>query len=399
MLKKYLIGLLTMCVFTIPLSAQIDNENLPEELQLTAKDTTIVTSNMVGLGWNIIMDTGDRLRTFPGSSEDWHLLPYPSRISFGRNFRSGLSLEGIASVNKFMEGKMVEDMILTEDLPYFSVDSRLSYNLNRLFDRVGWFDPYVGAGLGYTSIDGSGQGTYNGVLGFRTWLSERWGIDINSTGKWSMGDGVTNHIQHAAGVVYQFNIEKDLTKKGKEKLRLIEAYLQEQKRLQDSIAAAQLAEEEARRLAEQLEREREAAELAAAEKAKQEAEQKLKETIRQKLDDAGFAYFGFDSSYLTPGAKEVLDLVADFLNEYPDVDIKITAHADSRGTEKYNQWLSDRRAERTLKYLLDKGIAAERISSEGKGETELRNDCGDGIPCPEDKHSENRRSQFIVLEF
>ncbi|MDH3698247.1 MAG: OmpA family protein [Flavobacteriaceae bacterium] len=399
MLKNYPIGLLTMCVFSISITAQTINDKLPEELQLTAKDTMIARSNMVGLGLNIIMDTGKRLNNFPGKSEEWHMVPYPSRVSFGRNFRSGLSLEGIATVNKFMEGKLVEQVVLTEDRSFFSVDSRLSYNINRLFGRTGWFDPYVGAGLGYTSIEGDGQGTYNGVVGIRTWLSERWGIDVNTSGKWSMGDGITNYMQHAAGVVYQFNIEKELNKEGKDKLRLIEEYLREQKRLQDSITAAQLAEEEARRLAERLEREKEAAELAAAEKAKEEAERKLKDTIRKKLEDAGFAYFGFDSSYLTSGAKEVLDLVADFLTEYPKVNIKITAHADSRGTEEYNQWLSDRRAERTLKYLFDKGISAERINAEGKGETELRNDCEDGVPCPETKHSENRRSQFIVLEF
>ena len=139
--------------------------------------------------------------------------------------------------------------------------------------------------------------------------------------------------------------------------------------------------------------------MAAAERAREEAERKLKETIRQKLEDAGFAYFGFDSSYLTSGAKEVLDLVADFLTEYPEVNISITAHADSRGTDQYNQWLSDRRASRTLEYLKSKGIAEDRVKAEGKGETELRNECEDGVNCPESKHSENRRSQFIVIEF
>ncbi|MDH3795307.1 MAG: hypothetical protein OER83_00395, partial [Flavobacteriaceae bacterium] len=107
MLKNYPIGLLTMCVFSISITAQTINDKLPEELQLTAKDTMIARSNMVGLGLNIIMDTGKRLNNFPGKSEEWHMVPYPSRVSFGRNFRSGLSLEGIATVNKFMEGKLV----------------------------------------------------------------------------------------------------------------------------------------------------------------------------------------------------------------------------------------------------------------------------------------------------
>ena len=401
MTKNYFAVLLFSAASCTTLFAQqYNNDELPEELKLTRQDTTIVSSNMVGLGFNMIMDTGERLSGFPGSSEDWHIVPYPSRVSFGRNFKGGLALEGIAAVNRFMEGKVVEGNVLTEDLSYFSIDSRLSYNLNRLFGRTGWFDPYVGVGLGYTSIEGEGNGTYNGVVGFRTWLSERWGIDVNSSGKWSMGDGmVSNHMQHAAGVVYQFNIKKEWSKKGLDKIRKIEEYLREQKRIEDSITAAKAAEEEARLLAERLQREKEAAELAAAEKAREEAERKLKETIRQKLEDAGFAYFGFDSSYLTSGAKEVLDLVADFLEEYPEVNISITAHADSRGTTQYNQWLSERRAKRTLEYLNSKGIDESRVTAEGKGESELRNECEDGVQCPESKHSENRRSQFIVIEF
>ena len=401
MWKRHACFLLTVSMgFSTLFAQQYNNDDLPEELKLTRQDTIIVSSYRIGLGFNMIMDTGERLSSFPGSSEDWHIVPYPSRISFGRNFSSGLDLEGIATVNRFKEGKLVEGIELTEDRSYFSIDSRLSYNLNKLFGRTGWFDPYVGAGLGYTTIEGEGDGTYNGVVGFRAWLSQRWGIDINSSGKWSMGDGlVSNHMQHAAGVVYQFNIEKKWSKRGLDKIRLIEEYLREQKRKEDSIAAAKEAEEEARLLAERLQQEREAAELAAAEKARKEAESQLKESIRQKLEDAGFAYFGFDSSYLTSGAKEVLDLVVAFLKDYPEVTIKVTAHADSRGTAKYNQWLSDRRAKRTLDYLLSKGVDEKRIMVEGKGESELRNECADGVNCPENKHSENRRSQFIVFEF
>ena len=399
MRRNYLVGLLAACFALLNLSAQDRNKELPDSLRLTSRDSMIVSSNLVGLGFNMIMDTGQRLRVFPGDSDDWHYLPYPSRISFGRNFSGGFGLEGIATVNRFEEGKMVEGTVLTEDRSYFAIDSRLSYNLNRLFDRSGWFDPYVGIGLGYTSIEGTGQGTYNGVIGLRTWLSERWGIDLNSSGKWSMGDDITNHIQHAAGVVYRFSIEKELTKKGQEKLHQIEEYLAEVKRIEDSIAAAKQAEEEARLLAERLQREKEAAERLAAEKARAEAEEKLKNTIKQKLEDAGFAYFGFDSSYLTSSAKEVLDLVASFMNEYPEVTVKVTAHADSRGTMEYNQWLSERRVKRTLDYLLSKNISSERILAEGKGETELRNECADGVKCPEEKHRENRRSQFLVFEF
>ena len=398
MIKNYLVLLVPVCLSVGMLSAQFDNESLPDSLQLTVQDTMILKSDMVGLGFNMIMDTGEQLNNFPGSSEDWHAVPYPSRVSYGHIFKSGLGLEAIAAYNRFMEGKVVEGVVLTEDQSYFSLDSRISYNLERIFGDTGWFDPYIGTGLGYTSIDGDGGATVNGVLGFRTWLSDRWGLDFNSTGKWALGDGATNHMQHAAGVVYRFNIEKGLNKQGEEKMALIRAHLAEEQRKAEAIAEAKRAEEERLR-AEQLKREQEEAARLAAEEERKQSEATLKESIRKRLEDAGFAYYNFDSSYLTQGAKEVLDEVAAFLTEYQDVTIKLTAHADSRGTEKYNQWLSERRAKRALDYLISKGVDEGRIFAEGKGEEELRNDCEDGVPCPEDKHRENRRSQFIVFSF
>lgn len=79
--------------------------------------------------------------------------------------------------------------------------------------------------------------------------------------------------------------------------------------------------------------------------------------------------------------------------------IKVTAHTDSRGTEKYNQWLSERRAERTVEYIISKGISEGRISHEAFGETQLVNDCEDGVRCTEEQHSKNRRSEFVITKF
>lgn len=396
--KMHLIFYLFGIVLLTPVQAQFVNEDLPEELQLDAKDTTIVEFSLVSLGFNIIMDTGKQFKSFPGSSDEWHIVPYPSRLSYGKYFRNGLGLEGILALNRFMEGKLVEGQPLTADRSYFSIDSRLSYNLDRLFKRSGWFDPYVGTGLGYTSVEGSGGATINGVIGFRTWISDQWGIDLNTTGKWSLGDAISNHIQYGAGVAYRFDIEKDLTREGKDKLVHIQQYLAEEQRKLEEAAAQEKAREEARLEAERLAREEEEARLAAI-AAREKSERDLNDAIAKKLEDAGFAYYNFDSSYLTQGAKDVLDQVVEFMTEYPTVTIKLTAHADSRGAVDYNQWLSDRRAKRALDYLVERGIAAERVIAEGKGETELRNDCKDGVPCPEDKHSENRRSQFIVFSF
>ncbi|WP_237705625.1 OmpA family protein [Croceivirga radicis] len=170
----------------------------------------------------------------------------------------------------------------------------------------------------------------------------------------------------------------------------------EQKRVQDSIARA---DEKARLLAEQVQKEKEAAELAAAEKAKKEAKEAERNALQTRLHQLGNVYFQFNSSYLTTEDKELLDKLVNIMEEKSNLNIKVTAHTDSRGTEKYNQWLSERRAQRTIDYVVSKGISKNRILYEAFGETQLVNECADGVYCTEEKHSKNRRSEFLIIEF
>ena len=266
-----------------------------------------------------------------------------------------------------------------------------------ILGETGFFDPYIGIGAGYTDANNQGRGTYNAVLGFRTWFSDHWGMDFNSTGKWAMDtENATNHIQHAVGVAYRFEVEKGLSRKGMEKLALLKEMEKEQQRVQDSIAKA---EEEARLLAERLQKEKEAAELAAAEKAKREAEEARRAKLQNRINELGNVLFQFDSSYLTASDKELLDQLVAIMEDETSLTIKVTAHTDSRGTEKYNQWLSERRAERTVDYVISKGISENRITHEAFGETRLVNECSDGVRCTEEEHSKNRRSEFVIGQY
>ncbi|WP_148261505.1 OmpA family protein [Flagellimonas ruestringensis] len=368
-----------------------------QDVELTKKDSIVQSYWLVSLGTNVVDDSGDEFGKLFDLSDAWNMVPYPSRLSFGRYFKNGLGLEAIGSYNKYKEGKIVDNNINPEDVDYWGLDFRVSYDLNMILGQTGFFDPYVGIGAGYTDANNQGRGTYNAVLGFRTWLSDHWGLDFNSTGKWAMdSEKATNHIQHALGVAYRFNVEKGLSRKGEEKLALLQEMEKEQQRVQDSIAKA---EEEARLLAERLQKEKEAAELAAAEKAKREAEEARRDALQTKINDLGNVYFKLNSSYLTAKDKALLDQLVAIMEDEPNLIIRVTAHTDSRGTEKYNQWLSERRAERTVDYVTSKGISMDRISHEAFGETQLVNECEDGVRCTEDKHAKNRRSDFEIVEF
>ena len=106
-------------------------------------------------------------------------------------------------------------------------------------------------------------------------------------------------------------------------------------------------------------------------------------------------YFDFDKSNITAQAAFELDKLVQIMNKYPELVIKATSHTDVRGPASYNNRLSERRAKSTVQYVISKGIDESRISAEGKGESELKVDCGSG--CTEEQHQENRRSEFIIV--
>ena len=167
-----------------------------QEVELTAKDSIVSSSWIFGLGLNAVDDAGSEFSDVFNVSDNWNIVPFPSRISVGRYFNNGLGIEAIGSYNVYQEGKIIDGVVNTEDIDYFAIDLRASYDLNQILGETGWFDPYVGVGAGYTDANNQGRGTFNASVGFRTWFSDRWGLDFNSTGKWTMdSSNSTIHIQ------------------------------------------------------------------------------------------------------------------------------------------------------------------------------------------------------------
>jgi len=104
-------------------------------------------------------------------------------------------------------------------------------------------------------------------------------------------------------------------------------------------------------------------------------------------------YFDFDKWDLRPESFVELDRVIKMLNENPAVEIEMSAHTDSRGSDEYNFILSDNRARSVMEYIISKGIATNRIASHGYGETKpvATNDTDEGRQL-------NRRVEFIILK-
>ncbi|WP_412984806.1 OmpA family protein [Pontimicrobium sp. IMCC45349] len=110
-------------------------------------------------------------------------------------------------------------------------------------------------------------------------------------------------------------------------------------------------------------------------------------------------FFDFDKWDIRTDAQYELENIVNVMRDHPTMVIKIESHTDSRGSDRYNMKLSDRRAKYTRDYLLSRGIEASRIESAiGYGESQLLNECANGVKCSKEQHQLNRRSYFYILK-
>lgn len=112
-------------------------------------------------------------------------------------------------------------------------------------------------------------------------------------------------------------------------------------------------------------------------------------------------YFDLDKSFIRPDAALDLAKIVEVMKQNPTMKIDVRSHTDCRQTAAYNEKLSDRRAKATMAWMVEQGIAKDRLTGKGYGESQLVNDCGceptNQSPCSEEEHQRNRRSEFIIL--
>ena len=109
-------------------------------------------------------------------------------------------------------------------------------------------------------------------------------------------------------------------------------------------------------------------------------------------------YFDLDRWNIRPDAAIELHKIREVLLQFPDIKIDIRSHTDSRASDTYNLNLSEKRAQSTMQWLIEHGISQERLTAKGYGETQLLNHCKNNVPCSEEEHQRNRRSEFIIVE-
>ena len=182
-------------------NANAQDENNPWQITIGANAVDAYPNGDGGLFSETIFDE------LYNVSDHWNILPSLSTISVSKYLGDGFSFGVAGSLNKIDKwGDISKGPDTTNevgDLSYYGLDGTIKYSLDNLF-KSNTFEPFVGAGGGYTWIDEVGAGTLNGTLGLNIWFNENIGLTLQSSYKHAFEDYLTTHFQHTAGIAIKF---------------------------------------------------------------------------------------------------------------------------------------------------------------------------------------------------
>lgn len=104
-------------------------------------------------------------------------------------------------------------------------------------------------------------------------------------------------------------------------------------------------------------------------------------------------HFALDKDFISPNSGEILDKIAEVMEQYPTIVIELQGHTDSRASDAYNQDLAKRRATNTRNYLIKKGIPPEKMTIRSFGERKLRTEENNRVD-----YARNRRVEVIFFD-
>lgn len=113
------------------------------------------------------------------------------------------------------------------------------------------------------------------------------------------------------------------------------------------------------------------------------------------LKDIQYASNSFE---ITPEAQKILNGIVKSLKDNPKLKLSIISHTDSKGDDASNKILSEKRANMVMNYLINAGVSKNRISAQGKGESNILNRCANNVDCSEAEHKINRRTEFLFTK-
>ncbi len=127
-----------------------------------------------------------------------------------------------------------------------------------------------------------------------------------------------------------------------------------------------------------------------------ESEKKVK-VAENELFNLPVLYYGLNETDITDQSVQSLQKLVILLEKNPEISVEIAGHTDSHGSAAYNMKLSQDRIDAVIDYLVANGIPRDHLNGKGYGETRLLNGCKDGVPCTEEEHAVNRRTEIRIF--
>ena len=329
---------------------------------------------------------GDFLKDW-GGTKDLNILPAVTKLSVARYIGAGFSAEIEGSLNKIKEGFDG----YSEDKSFWSANLQAKYALRRLFTtESGWFDPYIKVGGGYTAYESrfdDKEGGFKALAGggINFWFTDHLGVNLQTGYHHGFQKNGTDYFQHSAGIVIKFG-SKDTDKDGIPDNKDACPEVPGPKEFNgcpdtdgDGIADKDDKCPDVAGPAENggcpwpdtdgdgvLDKDDLCPEVAgpASNKGCPEPDEKEQKQLNQYaktiLFDTGKATIKFQSA-------EVLNQIINVLKKYPNSRFRIEGHTDSTGKKAKNMILSQNRADAVKVYLIQGGIDAGRLESQGFG--------------------------------
>ena len=347
-MKKIKVTLFALAA-AFSVGAQAQDENSPWQIGFGVNSVDIRTPK----------DFGEVLKDWAGPS-DLNILPAVSRLSVGRYIGKGFSAELSGSLNKIEKGYGYnKDLDNKVDQSFWAVNLAAQYHLNTLWSGLRWFDPYAQVGGGYAAIDNEGKFRTLVGAGANFWFTDNIGLNLQTAYHPTMkSESTENYFQHALGITIKFG---------------------KQDRDNDGVADKDDKCPDVAGPAENggcpwpdtdgdgvLDKDDLCPEVAGPASNKgcpepDENEQKqLNQYAKTILFDTGKATIKFQSA-------EVLNQILNVLKKYPNSRFRIEGHTDSIGKRAKNMILSQNRADAVKVYLIQGGIDAGRLESQGFG--------------------------------
>ena len=329
---------------------------------------------------------GDFLKDW-GGTKDLNILPAVTKLSVARYIGAGFSAEIEGSLNKIKEGFDG----YSEDKSFWSANLQAKYALRRLFTtESGWFDPYIKVGGGYTAYESrfdDKEGGFKALAGggINFWFTDHLGVNLQTGYHHGFQKNGTDYFQHSAGIVIKFG-SKDTDKDGIPDNKDACPEVAGPKEFNgcpdtdgDGIPDKDDKCPDVAGPAENggcpwpdtdgdgvLDKDDLCPEVAGPASNKgcpepnDDDQKRLNQYAKTILFDTGKATIKFESA-------EILNQIINVLKKFPNSRFRIEGHTDSTGKKAKNIELSQNRADAVKIYLIQGGIASERLESKGYG--------------------------------